>query len=135
MLPPSDRPYRVDHLPGEDGAPGQVVVASAISRRKHDEALRELLLQLAIADLATLIAASLVGYGVARAALRPVERYRVAAERAQGAPVLPVDPGGTTRSPDSDTRSTPSWRGSAPPTNASGSSSPTPPTSCAPRSR
>jgi signal transduction histidine kinase len=70
-----------------------VVLAAAISRRKHDEALRELLAQLVIADLATLIAASLVGYGVARAALRPVERYRVAAERAGDAPVLPVDPG------------------------------------------
>src|SRR5436190_780785 len=70
-----------------------VVVASAISRRKHDEALRELLLQLVIADLATLVAASLVGYGVARAALRPVERYRRAAEHADAAPVLPVDPG------------------------------------------
>jgi signal transduction histidine kinase len=92
MLPPSDRPYRVITSPVKTPQ-GQVVVASAISRRKHDEALRELLAQLAIADLATLIAASLVGYGVARAALRPVERYRVAAERAGGAPVLPVDPG------------------------------------------
>jgi signal transduction histidine kinase len=91
MLPPSEHPYRV--ITSRATTPtGPVVVASAISRRKHDEALRELLLQLAIADLATLIAASLVGYGVARAALRPVERYRVAAERADGAPVLPVDP-------------------------------------------
>lgn len=92
MLPASDRPYRVITAPVRTPR-GQVVVASAISRRKHDEALRELLAQLAIADLATLIAASLVGYGVARAALRPVERYRVAAERAEDAPVLPVDPG------------------------------------------
>jgi signal transduction histidine kinase len=91
MLPPSDHPYRVITSPVST-ARGQVVVASAISRHKHDEALRELLLQLVIADLATLIAASLVGYGVARAALRPVERYRVAAERAGDAPVLPVDP-------------------------------------------
>lgn len=70
---------------------GRVVVASAISKSKHDEALRELLLQLTIADLATLAAASLVGYGTARAALNPVERYRRAAESAGGAPVLPVD--------------------------------------------
>jgi signal transduction histidine kinase len=91
MIPPSDPAYRV--ITSSMTSPqGEVVVASAISRRKHDEALRELLLQLAIADLVTLIAASLVGYGVARAALRPVERYRVAAERAGGAPVLPVDP-------------------------------------------
>ena len=64
---------------------GSVVAASAISKHKHDEALREPLLQLAIADLATLIAASLVGYGTARAALNPVERYRLAAESADGA--------------------------------------------------
>ena len=69
------------------------MVASAISKNKHDEALRELLLQLAIADLATLIAASLVGYGTARAALNPVERYRLAAEKADGAPLLPVATG------------------------------------------
>jgi signal transduction histidine kinase len=59
-----------------------VVVATAISRRKHDEALRELLLQLLIADLSTLLAASVVGYGTARAALRPVEQYRQAAAAA-----------------------------------------------------
>ena len=70
-----------------------MVVATAISKSKHDEALRELLIQLAIADLITLIAASLVGYATARAALNPVERYRVAAENAEGAPVLPVDLG------------------------------------------
>ena len=39
------------------------------------------------------LAAVAIAYGVARAALRPVERYRVAAERAGNAPVLPVDPG------------------------------------------
>ena len=91
MLPPAARPYRV--ITSQVRTPtGVVVASSAISRRKHDEALRELLVQLAIADLATLVAASLVGYGVARAALRPVERYRQAAEQAGGAPVLPVDP-------------------------------------------
>jgi signal transduction histidine kinase len=91
MIPPSDRPYRV--VASQVRTPAAVVVvSSAISRRKHDEALRELLLQLFIADLATLLAASLVGYGVARAALTPVERYRRAAERAGAAPVLPVDP-------------------------------------------
>ena len=34
-----------------------------------------------------------VGLVAARAALNPVERYRVAAEKADGATVLPVDPG------------------------------------------
>jgi signal transduction histidine kinase len=92
LLPAADRPYRAV-ISRVTTPEGQVVLATAISRRKHDEALRELLLQLAIADLATLVAASLVGYGVARAALNPVERYRLAAEQADGAPVLPVADG------------------------------------------
>jgi signal transduction histidine kinase len=92
LLPASAHPYRV--IVSRTTTPrGPVVVATAISRSKHDEALRELLLQLVIADLATLVAASLVGYGVARGALRPVERYRIAAERADGASMLPVEPG------------------------------------------
>ncbi|EON22055.1 ATPase domain-containing protein [Nocardioides sp. CF8] len=92
LLPTTDHPYKVVVAP-VDAPRGTVVVASAISKNKHDEALRELLLQLAIADLATLIAASLVGYGTARAALNPVERYRLAAENADGAPLLPVATG------------------------------------------
>ncbi len=53
---------------------------------QRDEALRELLLQLAVANLVALALASLVGYRVARGALDPVERYREQAERiAQGA--------------------------------------------------
>jgi signal transduction histidine kinase len=81
FIPPSDPAYRavVERVPSPDGP---VVVASAISRRKHDEALRELLLQLAITDLAALVAASFVGYRTARAALDPVERYRAAVEEA-----------------------------------------------------
>ncbi len=63
---------------------GDRVVASAISRHKHDEALRELLLQLAIADLVTLAGASFVGYRTARAALDPVESYRRAAQASDG---------------------------------------------------
>ena len=79
LFPPSDRPYRV--VAAELAlARGNWVVAAAISRRKHDEALRELLLQLAIADLMALVAASFVGYRTARAALDPVERYRRAVE-------------------------------------------------------
>lgn len=92
LYPPAAHPYRVVTALVQT-AHGPVVVASAISKRKHDEALRELLLQLAIADLATLAAASFVGYGTARAALNPVERYRRAAEDAGRAPTLPVDPG------------------------------------------
>jgi len=92
LLPPTHHPYKVV-VARVDTPRGTVVVASAISKNKHDEALRELLLQLAIADLATLIAASLVGYGTARAALNPVERYRLAAEKADGAPLLPIAAG------------------------------------------
>ena len=92
IFPPTDHPYRIVVTRVRTTA-GPVVVATAISKNKHDEALRELLVQLAIADLITLIAASLVGYATARAALNPVERYRIAAEKAEGAPVLPVDPG------------------------------------------
>jgi signal transduction histidine kinase len=94
LPPPSETPYRVRYFttptPG-----GTVVVATAISRRKHDEALRELLLQLGLADLATVAAAGLVGWGATRAALDPVERYRRAAQAAGDDPVrrLPVDPG------------------------------------------
>ncbi|ARF58416.1 sensor histidine kinase [Streptomyces gilvosporeus] len=59
-------------LPGH-----RTVIAVAALRRGHrDEALRELLAQLALADGLTLLAASYVGYRTARAALDPVERYR-----------------------------------------------------------
>ncbi|MEP9382605.1 HAMP domain-containing sensor histidine kinase [Nocardioides sp. KR10-350] len=69
---------------------GPVVVAYAISRAHHDEALRELLAQLAIAGAATLAAASAVGWWTARAALGPVERYRAAAASAAPEDRLPV---------------------------------------------
>lgn len=67
-----------------------VVVVFAIDRREHDEALRELLGQLAIAGGATLLVAAWIGYRTARAALDPVERYRVAAEAADPHTRLPV---------------------------------------------
>jgi signal transduction histidine kinase len=68
-----------------------VVVVFAIDRREHDEALRELLGQLAIAGGATLIVAAWIGYRTARAALDPVERYRVAAQAADPHTRLPVE--------------------------------------------
>ncbi|MEU6272776.1 ATP-binding protein [Streptomyces populi] len=68
------------------------IVAVAVRRGHRDEALRELLAQLALASGLTLIAASYVGYRTARAALRPVERYRVgAATLADGAQNLRLD--------------------------------------------
>jgi two-component system, OmpR family, sensor kinase len=81
FIPPSSHPYRV--RPGLVRKPdGRRVVLAVISRSKHDEALRELLLQLGIADFIALLAASLVGYRTARAALDPVEAYRRAAQEA-----------------------------------------------------
>ncbi|MQY36134.1 putative sensor histidine kinase TcrY [Streptomyces sp. RB17] len=68
------------------------VVVAAVRRGHRDEALRELLAQLALASGLTLIAASYVGYRTARAALRPVERYRTtAAALADGGPNLRLD--------------------------------------------
>ncbi|MGW4564628.1 ATP-binding protein [Streptomyces sp. NPDC004561] len=68
------------------------IVVAAVRRGHRDEALRELLAQLAFASGLTLIAASCVGYRTARAALRPVERYRGgAATLADGNPDLRLD--------------------------------------------
>lgn len=81
LLPPSDisRRVKASVVPSPQGP---VVVATAISRQPRDEALRELLIQLAVADLLVLLAASYVGYRTARGALDPVERYRQAAASA-----------------------------------------------------
>ena len=69
-----------------------VVSVAAVQRGHRDEALRELLAQLALAASLTLIAASYVGYRTARAALRPVEHYRKgAATLADGARDLRLD--------------------------------------------
>lgn len=89
LFPVIHHPYKLV-VESVDSPDGTVLVASAISKNKHNEALRELLLQLALADLVTLVAASYVGYRTARAALDPVERYRLAAEQADGAQLLPV---------------------------------------------
>ncbi|WP_324785678.1 HAMP domain-containing sensor histidine kinase [Streptomyces sp. H51] len=68
------------------------IVVAAVRRGHRDEALRELLAQLAFASALTLIAASYVGYRTARAALRPVERYRGgAAALADGSPNTRLD--------------------------------------------
>lgn len=92
FFPAARRPYRAEAT-RTSGARGQVVVVTAISRQPRDEALRELLLQLVIADILVLLAASYVGYRTARGALDPVERYRRAASRAgaTGFTQLPVD--------------------------------------------
>jgi signal transduction histidine kinase len=83
LLPITDKPYRV-RITALD-PPGRHLVV-AVRRDHRDEALRELLLQLAVAGLGALAVAAVVGDVLARAALRPVERYRRrAAEIAGGA--------------------------------------------------
>jgi signal transduction histidine kinase len=89
LIPPRAHPYSYEvarvSTPG-----GPAVAAYEISRRNHDEALRELLLQLTLVGVATLLAASGVGYVTARGALDPVERYRRAAAVAGEHDRLPV---------------------------------------------
>lgn len=75
LLPADPAALRVRATGARPGGRPLIVVA-AMERGHRDEALRELLAQLAIAAGLTLLASSLVGYRVARAALGPVERYR-----------------------------------------------------------
>jgi signal transduction histidine kinase len=77
LLPGTDDPFRI-HVTsiGNDGR----YLLVAVRRNHRDEALRELLLQLTLAGLGALAVATLVGDLLARAALRPVERYRRRAE-------------------------------------------------------
>jgi len=81
LLGPAGRRLRVlaDRLPAVNRSqPVFIVTTAPLGQR--DEALRELLAQLAVANLAALAIASAVGYRLARAALLPVERYRGQAE-------------------------------------------------------
>jgi hypothetical protein len=73
LLPVAEQPFRarVTTLPG-----GDLALVVAIRRDHHDEALRELLLQLVVAGTGALLVAGLVGERLAHAALAPVERYR-----------------------------------------------------------
>jgi two-component system OmpR family sensor kinase len=91
LLPVSDRPLRVLVTPTQaDGKPAYLVVA--VRRDHRDEALRELVVQLSIAVLGALVVTSVVGYVLARSALRPVEAYRRQAEEiAAGATGVRLD--------------------------------------------
>lgn len=111
MLPTSDlarvgttpRPFDLGHLLPVSPAPFRVrVVETTIDpsmlllvgvRRDHrDEALRELVAQLVSAGLGILVVSAFVGDRLARAALRPVERYRrQAAAIADGAAEMRLD--------------------------------------------
>jgi signal transduction histidine kinase len=98
LLPVADAPYRVRVTALDDGADQRTAYLLVGVRRDHrDEALRELLAQLAIAGLGALALASLVGYLLARLALDPVEKYRRRADQiaAAGSPDLRLDVPGT----------------------------------------
>jgi signal transduction histidine kinase len=83
LLPVSDKPYRVQITTAN---PSDLHLVVGVRRDHRDEALRELLLQLTLAGLGALAVAAVVGDVLARAALRPVERYRRrAAQIAAGA--------------------------------------------------
>jgi two-component system, OmpR family, sensor kinase len=92
FLPIANEPYRVrvTALPGGSDQAAYLLVG--VRRDHRDEALRELLLQLTLAGLGALLVASLVGDGLARLALQPVERYRRrATEISAGASGLRLD--------------------------------------------
>jgi signal transduction histidine kinase len=95
LLPISTDPLRIlaNPLTGAAGTSGKpAIVVVAVRRDQRDEALRELIAQLVLANLAALAIASLVGYRLAQAALDPVERYRAQAARiAAGATGVRLD--------------------------------------------
>jgi signal transduction histidine kinase len=89
FLPGGDVAYRLQVGPVQ-GSDDLLVVG--VRRDHRDEALRELVAQLALAGLAALVFTALVGDRLARAALTPVERYRRRAEEiAHGATGLRLD--------------------------------------------
>ncbi|MFC4785832.1 ATP-binding protein [Nocardioides sp. MAHUQ-72] len=78
LLPTTQDPLRVYATPLPTGQEAAVLVV-AVRRDHRDEALLELLAQLAVAGLGALLVTALVGDLLARFALRPVERYRAQA--------------------------------------------------------
>jgi two-component system, OmpR family, sensor kinase len=62
-----------------NGPDGPLVLVAGTSLEERDEAVREFLLALLIVAPAVLVLASLLGYGLATAALRPVESMRAEA--------------------------------------------------------
>ena len=85
LFSPRGQHVRIRAVPVRGARPGRAAVAvSAVRLDQRDEALRELLVQLAVANLVALALASGVGYRLARGALDPVERDRAQAERITG---------------------------------------------------
>lgn len=90
FLPVSHQPYRLQVV--QLAAPPQHYLLVGVRRDHRDEALRELLVQLTLAGLGALLVTAFVGERLARASLRPVERYRRrAAAIAAGDPTLRLD--------------------------------------------
>ncbi len=80
LLPTTQDPLRVQATALPDAEHQKAAVLVVAVRREHrDEALLELLGQLAAAGLGALLVTALVGDLLARFALRPVERYRAQA--------------------------------------------------------
>jgi signal transduction histidine kinase len=77
LLPINDRPLRAYATALPQRQEGRAAVLLVAVRRDHrDEALRELLVQLAVAGFGALLLTAVVGSLLARLALKPVERYR-----------------------------------------------------------
>lgn len=85
LLPVSRKSYRL-RVTSVSTAP-QVYLLVGVRRDHRDEALRELLAQLLVAGLGALVVTAFVGERLARAALRPVERYRRSAAAIAGGAV------------------------------------------------
>ena len=82
-VPGLDERARLLAVPVDGDVPGAVVVVGT-GLGNRDDALRDLTTFLLIAGPIALILASAAGYGVASAALRPVEAMRARAERISG---------------------------------------------------
>lgn len=76
LLTGQDKRLRVLAFPVREG-----VAVTALRIGQRDEALRELIAQLVLANLAALGVAAAVGYRLATAALAPVDRYRARAQQ------------------------------------------------------
>jgi two-component system OmpR family sensor kinase len=91
LLSASRRPLRLLAAPIEGHGPAAVLVVG-VQADQRNEALRELLAQLALAGFAALVLAAIIGERLAKAALAPVERYRAQAETiASGATGVRLD--------------------------------------------
>jgi two-component system, OmpR family, sensor kinase len=84
LLPVSPDPLRLLITRETTAGGAEVYLVVGVRRDHRDEALRELLAQLALASLGALVVTGFVGDRLARSALRPVERYRRRAEQIAG---------------------------------------------------